>query len=88
MPYLKYVILDLFRTYLNNGISFASYILGHAICKGYVDGIDSKLNDWPTLENTLYYDQKIIDVINILFPLVFSNAVFSLISSKSVFFTS
>ena len=46
------------------GKSFASYILGHAICKGYVDGIDSKLNYWPTLENTLYYDQKIIDVIN------------------------
>ena len=46
------------------GKSFASYILGHAICKGYVDGIDSKLNDWPILENTLYYDQKIIDVIN------------------------
>jgi CubicO group peptidase (beta-lactamase class C family) len=46
------------------GKSFASYILGHAICKGYVDGIDAKLNDWPVLENTLYYDQKIIDVIN------------------------
>jgi len=46
------------------GKSFASYILGHAICKGYVDGIDSRLNDWPVLENTLYYDQKIIDIIN------------------------
>ena len=46
------------------GKSFASYILGHAICKGYVDGIDSKLNDWPILENTLYHNQKIIDIIN------------------------
>jgi len=46
------------------GKSFASYILGHAICKRYVDGIDSRLNDWPVLENTLYYDQKIIDIIN------------------------
>ena len=46
------------------GKSFASYILGHAICKGYVSGIDSKLNDWPILENTLYYNQKIIDLIN------------------------
>ena len=46
------------------GKSFASYILGHAICKGYVDGIDAKLNDWPILENTLYYNQKIIDIIN------------------------
>ena len=46
------------------GKSFASYILGHAICKGYVDSIDAQLNDWPILENTLYYDQKIIDLIN------------------------
>ena len=38
--------------------------MGHAICKGYVDGIDAKLNDWPILENTLYYNQKIIDIIN------------------------
>jgi CubicO group peptidase (beta-lactamase class C family) len=46
------------------GKSFASYILGHAICKGYVGGIDAKLNDWPVLENTLYHNQKIIDLIN------------------------
>ena len=46
------------------GKSFASYILGHAICKGYVDGIDAKINDWPILENTLYYNQKVIDLIN------------------------
>jgi hypothetical protein len=32
------------------GKSLASYILGHAICKGYVEGIDSKLNDWPILK--------------------------------------
>jgi len=46
------------------GKSFASYILGHAICKGYVGGIDSQLNDWPLIENTLYHNQKIIDLIN------------------------
>ena len=46
------------------GKSFASYILGHAICKGYVGGIDAQLNDWPLLENTLYHNQKIIDLIN------------------------
>jgi len=46
------------------GKSFASYILGHAICKGYIDGIDAKINDWPILENTLYYNQKVIDLIN------------------------
>ena len=46
------------------GKSFASYILGHAICKGYIGGIDAQLNDWPILENTLYHNQKIIDLIN------------------------
>ena len=46
------------------GKSISSYILGHAICKGYIESIDSKLNDWPILENTLYHNQKIIDIIN------------------------
>ena len=46
------------------GKSLASYILGHAICKGYVDGIDAQLNDWPLIENSLYHNQKIIDIIN------------------------
>ena len=31
-----------------------SYILGHAICEGYIDGVDTKLNDWPILKNSLY----------------------------------
>ena len=46
------------------GKSIASYVLGHAICKGYIESIDSQLNDWPILENTLYHNQKIIDIIN------------------------
>jgi CubicO group peptidase (beta-lactamase class C family) len=46
------------------GKSITSYILGHAICKGYVESIDAKLNDWPLIENSLYHNQKIIDLIN------------------------
>ena len=46
------------------GKSIASYILGHAICKGYVESIDAKLNDWPLIKNSLYHNQKIIDLIN------------------------
>lgn len=46
------------------GKSLASYILGHAICKGYVESIDAKINDWPLIENSLYHDQKIIDIVN------------------------
>ena len=34
--------------------SVTSYILGHAICDGYIESVDSKLDDWPILENSLY----------------------------------
>ena len=46
------------------GKSLVSYTLGHAICKGYVESIDAQLNDWPLIKNSLYYNQKIIDIIN------------------------
>ena len=46
------------------GKSIVSYVLGTAICEGYIDGVNSNLNDWPLIQNTLYYDQKIIDLIN------------------------
>jgi len=42
----------------------ASYTLAHAICGGYIDSFDVKLNDWPLLENTLYYNQKLSDILN------------------------
>ena len=41
-----------------------SYVTGHAICKGYIDSVDSRLDDWPILQNTLYHNQKLIDVLN------------------------
>ena len=46
------------------GKSLVSYVTGHAICKGYINGIDHRLNDWPLLENTLFYDQKLINLLN------------------------
>ena len=46
------------------GKSMVSYVAGHAICGGYIDSINSRLNDWPLIENTLYYDQKLIDLLN------------------------
>jgi len=46
------------------GKSLVSYVAGHAICEGYVDGLDAKMNDWPLIENTLYGDLKFIDVLN------------------------
>ena len=46
------------------GKSMVSYVTGHAICGGYIDSVNSRLNDWPLVENTLYYDQKLIDLLN------------------------
>ena len=41
--------------------SVTSYILGHAICDGYIGGLDDRINDYPLLSNTLYENQKLID---------------------------
>ena len=46
------------------GKSMIGLLAGHAICAGYIDSIDSKLNDWPLIENTLYHNQKLIDLLN------------------------
>ena len=52
--------------YVSNSVgkSLISYITGHAICKGYISGINHRLNDWSVLENTLFYDQPIINLLN------------------------
>ena len=44
--------------------SVMSYILGHAICDGYIGGVDTKINDWRVLNNTLYENQKLINLLN------------------------
>tara|TARA_Y100001970_G_C14136465_1_gene804535 strand:+ start:159 stop:1400 length:1242 start_codon:yes stop_codon:yes gene_type:complete len=46
------------------GKSFASIILGHAICEGYIESVDSKINDWPLLKGSLYENHKLIDLLN------------------------
>ena len=46
------------------GKSITSYLLGHAICEGYISGIDAPISDWKLMENTLYYDQPIINLLN------------------------
>ena len=64
---------DRFGKFFNNetklrsmsvGRSMASYTLAHAICDGYIDSFDTRLDDWPLLENTLYYNQKLSDILN------------------------
>ena len=46
------------------GKSIASYIMGHAICDGTIESVDSRLDDWSVLEDTLYHNQKLIDMLN------------------------
>ena len=46
------------------GKSLVSYLAGYAICGGYIENVDVKLNDWSLIKNTLYEDQKLIDILN------------------------
>jgi len=46
------------------GKSLVSYVLGHAICEGYIDNINISLDDWSVLDGTLYKGQKLIDILN------------------------
>jgi len=47
----------------STGKSITSYIVGHAICDGYISSID-EIIDWPLMENTLYQGQPLRDLLN------------------------
>ena len=51
-------------TSMSMGKSLVSYVTGHAICGGYIDSIDTILNDWPLIKDTLYSKKKLIDILN------------------------
>jgi len=46
----------------STGKSIVSYILGHAICEGYISSID-EIIDWPLMSKTLYQGQKLRDLL-------------------------
>ena len=46
------------------GKSLVSYVTGHAICEGYIDSVNVKLNDWPLISDTLYEDAVLLDLLN------------------------
>ena len=46
------------------GKSLVSYVLGNAICEGYIDSVDSRINDWDLVKNTFYENHKLIDLLN------------------------
>ncbi|MDB2683419.1 hypothetical protein N9Y58_00930 [Alphaproteobacteria bacterium] len=47
----------------STGKSITSYILGHAICEGYISSID-EIIDWPLMSKTLYQGQRLRDLLN------------------------
>ena len=46
------------------GKSMVGYVVGHAICKGYIDNINVMLNDWDVLNNTLYANNTLLQLLN------------------------
>jgi len=59
-----YTIIDGLLPSHSMGKSLVSYVTGHAICEGYIDSVNVKLNDWPLIENTLYEDSILLDLLN------------------------
>jgi len=46
------------------GKTLTSYLLGHAICEGVIDSLDSRIDDWPMASGTIYDGQRLIDLVN------------------------
>jgi len=46
------------------GKSLVSYMLGIAICEGYIQSIESDLSDWPLMKNTLYENISLYDLLS------------------------
>jgi hypothetical protein len=46
------------------GKSLVSYVAGHAICEGYISSIDEKITGWSVVNNTLYENLPLIDLLN------------------------
>ena len=55
---------DAFFVSHSMGKSLTSYLIGHVICQGYIESIDEPIRDWPLMQNTLYFDQPLINLLN------------------------
>ena len=49
---------------MSMGKSLGGYLIGHAICKGYINSLSSTLADWPIMKGTLLETATVQDVIN------------------------
>jgi len=59
-----HTIVDGLLPSMSMGKSLVSYVTGHAICEGYIDSVNVKLNDWPLIKDTLYEDSILLDLLN------------------------
>ena len=59
----EYIIDGLLPSH-SMGKSLVSYVTGHAICEGYIDSVNVKLNDWPLIKDTLYENSILLDLLN------------------------
>ena len=50
-------------TSMSMGKSIISYMTGHAICRGYISGINETMN-WDIFDNTYYENATLINVLN------------------------
>ena len=46
------------------GKSLAGYMIGHAICQGYIESTEQPLSDWPLVADTFIAELTVRDVIN------------------------
>ena len=49
---------------MSMGKSLGGYLMGHAICKGYINSLSSTLADWPIVKGTLLETATVQDLIN------------------------
>ena len=59
-----HTILDGLLPSHSMGKSLVSYVTGHAICEGYIDNVNVKLDDWPLIKSTLYDNSVLLDLLN------------------------
>ena len=45
------------------GKSLVSVVTGYAVCEGYIDSVHNNI-DYPTVKNTLYENQKLLNLLN------------------------
>lgn len=55
---------DPFIYSMSLGKSLVGYLMGHAVCQGYVESLDHKLSDWPLVEDTFIAYATVRDVVN------------------------